>query len=72
MRKYRYYEILEVSRDASQDDVNAAFRRLARQWHPDRNPGNTEAEATFRRVNTAYQVLGNEASRAEYDRSAAE
>jgi len=72
MRKYRYYEILEVSRDASQDDVNAAFRRRARQWHPDRNPGNTEAEATFRRVNTAYQVLGNEASRAEYDRSAVE
>jgi len=72
MRKFRYYEILELSRDASQDEVNAAFRRLARQWHPDRNPGNSEAEATFRRVNTAYQVLGNQTSRAEYDRSTVE
>ena len=72
MRKYRYYEILELSRDASQDEVNSAFRRLARVWHPDLNRENTEAEATFRRINAAYQVLGNETTRAEYDRSAVE
>lgn len=72
MRKYRYYEVLEVSRDASQEDINAAFRRLARVWHPDRNPDQAEAEAVFRRINTAYQVLNSETSRAEYDRSPVE
>ena len=72
MRKYRYYEVLEVSRDATQDDINAAFRRLARVWHPDRNPEQAEAEAVFRRINAAYQVLNNETSRAEYDRSPVE
>jgi ribosomal protein L37AE/L43A len=72
MRKYRYYEVLEITRDASQDEINTAFRRLARVWHPDRNPGQDEAEAIFRRINTAYQVLSNEATRAEYDRSPVE
>lgn len=72
MRKYRYYEILEVSRTASQEEINAAFRRLARVWHPDRNPGQSEAEAVFRRMNSAYQVLANEISRADYDRSPVE
>jgi len=72
MRKYRYYEVLEVSRDATPEEINAAFRRLARIWHPDRNPDQDEAEAVFRRINTAYQVLNNEASRAEYDRSPVE
>ncbi len=72
MRKYRYYEVLEVGRGATQEDINAAFRRLARVWHPDRNPGQAEAEAVFRRINTAYQVLANETTRAEYDRSPVE
>jgi ribosomal protein L37AE/L43A len=72
MRKYRYYDILQVSRDATREDINVAFRRLAREWHPDRNPGNGEAEATFRRINTAYQVLSNEVSRGDYDRSPVE
>jgi len=72
MRKYRYYEILEVTREATQDDINAAFRRLARVWHPDRNPDQAEAEAVFRRINSAYQVLNNESTRAEYDRSPVE
>lgn len=72
MRKYRYYELLEVSRDADRDEINAAFRKLARAWHPDRNPGNGEAEATFRRINAAYQVLSNDVSRADYDRSPVE
>ena len=72
MRKYRYYEILEVSRDATHEDINVAFRRLARIWHPDRNPDQAEAEAVFRRINTAYQVLNSESTRAEYDRSPVE
>ncbi len=72
MRKYRYYETLEVSRTATQEEINVAFRRLARMWHPDRNPGQSEAEAVFRRINTAYQVLGHEGARAEYDRSPVE
>ena len=72
MRKYRYYEVLEVGREATQEEINAAFRRLARVWHPDRNPDQAEAEAVFRRINTAYQVLNNEAKRAEYDRSPVE
>ncbi len=72
MRKYRYYEVLEISRTATQEEINGAFRRLARLWHPDRNPGRAEAESVFRRVNTAYQVLANEAVRAEYDRSSVE
>ncbi len=72
MRKYQYYEILEVSRTASREEINAAFRRLARAWHPDRNPGNGEAESAFRRINAAYQVLSNETARADYDRSPVE
>ncbi len=72
MRKYRYYEVLELSGEATQEDISTAFRRLARAWHPDRNPGNQEAEATFRRINTAYQVLADEKTRAEYDRSPVE
>jgi len=72
MRKYHYYEVLELSREATQEDIGTAFRRLARVWHPDLNPGNQEAETTFRRINAAYQVLVNEKTRAEYDRSPVE
>jgi len=72
MRKFFYYQLLEVERDASQEDIKASFRRLARTWHPDRNHGNSEAESTFRRINTAYQVLSDEQQRADYDRSPVE
>ena len=72
MRKYHYYEVLEISREATQEDISTAFRRLARVWHPDLNPGSQEAETTFRRINSAYQVLVNEKTRAEYDRSSVE
>ena len=69
MRKYRYYEVLELSGEATQEEIGTAFRRLARAWHPDRNPGNQEAEATFRRINTAYQVLADEKTRASCNSS---
>ena len=63
-----YYQILDVEPDASSDDVRKAFRRLALQYHPDRNPGNiVEAEKKFKELNEAYQVLGYAETRSRYD-----
>lgn len=64
-----YYQILGVSRDASQDDVKKAYRRLARKYHPDLNPGDKTAEEKFKEINEAYAVLGDPEKRAEYDRA---
>jgi hypothetical protein len=63
-----YYEILEVSRDASPEDIKAAYRRLSRQWHPDRNLENTE-EATrkFQDISNAYEHLRDARKRRQYD-----
>lgn len=72
VRPYRYYEILEISKNATQEEVRKAFRRLAQKWHPDRNPGNSEAESRFKRINQAYQILSNAAERVAYDTSPAE
>jgi molecular chaperone DnaJ len=63
-----YYEVLGVGRDASQDEIKRAFRRLARDTHPDANPGDPEAEARFRDVAEAYEVLSDDRRRAAYDR----
>lgn len=71
-RRYKYYEILETSKLATQEEIKRAFRRLARRYHPDHNPDNSEAEAKFKRINEAYQVLSNPAERAAYDSSPAE
>ena len=62
------YETLGVSRDASDDDVKKAYRKLARQYHPDRNPGDKQAEAKFKEIQAAYDVLGDKAKRTQYDR----
>ena len=63
-----YYRTLEVDRYASVEDIRKAFRRLALQYHPDRNPMNTqEAEAKFKEINEAYEVLGDESKRQQYD-----
>ncbi len=63
-----YYKILGVSRDASQEEIKKAFRRLALKYHPDRNQGNKEAEEKFKEINEAYAVLGDPEKRAQYDR----
>lgn len=67
--KYKdYYDVLGVDRHASESDIKQAFRRLARQWHPDVNPDDHQAEEKFKEINEAYEVLGDPEKRAKYDR----
>lgn len=66
--KRDYYEILGVTRDASPDDIKKAYRKLALQFHPDRNPGDKAAEEKFKEAAGAYEVLSNPETRERYDR----
>ncbi|NOZ64194.1 MAG: molecular chaperone DnaJ [Caldiserica bacterium] len=66
--KRDYYEVLGVPRDASIDDIKKAYRKLALQYHPDRNQGNKEAEEKFKEISEAYAVLSDPQKRAQYDR----
>lgn len=66
--KVDYYEVLGVERTANDQELKAAYRRLAMQFHPDRNPGDTEAEEKFKSCSEAYQVLSDPQKRAAYDR----
>ncbi len=68
MAKRDYYEILGVGKSATQDEIKKAYRKLAMQYHPDRNPGNKEAEEKFKEAAEAYEVLSNDEKRAKYDR----
>jgi len=68
MAKRCYYETLSVERSATETDIKAAFRKQAMQCHPDRNPGDNEAEHRFKEVNEAYEVLKDPDKRAAYDR----
>jgi curved DNA-binding protein len=62
-----YYKILGVDRKASEEDIKRAYRKLALKYHPDRNPGNKQAEDNFKEINEAYQVLSDPAKRARYE-----
>ncbi|GAC1583960.1 MAG: molecular chaperone DnaJ [Candidatus Dormibacteria bacterium] len=63
-----YYEVLEVSRTATPEEIKKAFRQQAMKYHPDRNPGNPEAEARFKEASEAYEVLSDPGKRSQYDR----
>ena len=67
MEKRDYYEILGVSRNASEDEIKKAYRKLAMQYHPDRNPGSKEAEEKFKEAAEAYSVLNDQDKRQRYD-----
>lgn len=62
-----YYKVLGVARNASTDDIRKAYRKMAMQYHPDRNPGDKQSEERFKEINEAYQVLSDEQKRARYD-----
>jgi len=66
--KRDYYEVLGVSKQATSDDIKKAYRKLAKKYHPDMNPGDKEAEAKFKEVNEAYEVLSDDQKRSAYDR----
>jgi molecular chaperone DnaJ len=68
MAKRDYYEVLSVSRTVSDGDLKSSYRKLAMQWHPDKNPGNAECEAKFKEINEAYDCLKDPQKRAAYDR----
>jgi DnaJ-class molecular chaperone len=68
MAKQDYYQTLNVKRDASEKEIKQAYRRLARQYHPDVNPGDAAAEQKFKEISEAYEVLSNTESRTKYDR----
>lgn len=67
MAKRDYYEVLGVSKDASEQDIKKAYRRLARQYHPDVNKDDPDAEAKFKEIGEAYKVLTNAEARTQYD-----
>ena len=68
MAKRDYYEVLGLTRAASEVEIKASFRKLAMQWHPDKNPGDQDCEHRFREINEAYDVLKDGERRAAYDR----
>jgi molecular chaperone DnaJ len=67
LAKRDYYEVLGVPKNASKDDIKKAYRKLAIQYHPDKNPGNKEAEEKFKEATEAYEVLGDDQKKAAYD-----
>ena len=68
MSKRDYYEVLGVQKSAEPQDIKKAYRRLAMKYHPDRNPGDEEAESKFKEAKEAYEILADEQTRAAYDR----
>ncbi|MDO5702717.1 MAG: DnaJ domain-containing protein, partial [Lachnospiraceae bacterium] len=66
--KRDYYEVLGVGKDATDDDLKKAYRKLAKKYHPDMNPGNAEAAEKFKEASEAYSVLSDSEKRAQYDK----
>ena len=67
MAKQDYYQVLGISKTATQDEIKAAYRKLALKYHPDRNPGNKESEEKFKEAAEAYEILSDEQKRQQYD-----
>ena len=65
--KRDYYEALGLSKGASDDEIKKAYRRLAKKYHPDMNPGDKDAEAKFKEINEAYSVLSDADKKQKYD-----
>lgn len=68
MEDFNYYEILEVHQNSSMEEIKKAFRKKAKEYHPDRNPDNPQAEEHFKKINEAYEILSDEEKRSIYDR----
>jgi len=64
------YEVLGVSKDASDEEIKKAYRALAKKYHPDLNPNNKSLETKFKEINAAYELIGDKAAREKYDRGA--
>src|SRR5688572_14081525 len=67
MAKRDYYEVLGLNRDASEEDIKKAYRKLAMKHHPDRNPDNPKAEENFKEAKEAYEILSDSGKRGAYD-----
>ena len=67
MSKRDYYEVLEISKSASPDEIKKAYRKMAIKYHPDKNPGDNEAEEKFKEAAEAYEVLSDDNKKARYD-----
>jgi molecular chaperone DnaJ len=72
MSEKKYYKILGVSEDASEEEIKKAYRKLALKYHPDKNPGNKEAGEKMKEINQAYEVLSDSKKRQDYDRYGSE
>ena len=68
MTEIDYYELLEISRNSDKSTIKKAYRQMAMKYHPDKNPGDKEAEEKFKAINEAYQVLSDDEKRSIYDR----
>ena len=68
MSKRDYYEVLGVAKNAGEDEIKKAYRKAAIKYHPDKNPGDAQAEESFKEAAEAYEVLSNSDKKAKYDR----